>query len=129
MLDHFLISRYHMFLMVYFHKKSTALEVMLKEFVQHPDCEYQIPSDLDAYLYIDDADLDVHLRKSTIPLLDEWSNKTFTKVAFESHGTPEEVDLYSREQILKEAGIPFIHRRCTDLRFRNSKPLKSPFMY
>ena len=28
------------------------------------------------------------------------------KVAFESHGTPEEVDLFSREQILKEAGIP-----------------------
>ena len=104
--DHFLISRYHMFLMVYFHKKSTALEVMLKEFVQHPDCEYQIPSDLDAYLYIDDADLDVHLRKSKIPLLDEWSNKTFTKLPLRATVRQKKWILYSREQILKKAGIP-----------------------
>lgn len=104
--DHFLISRYHMFLMVYFHKKSTALEVMLKEFVQDPSCRYRIPSDLDEYLYYDDADLDVHLRKSNIPVAQRVVTQDIYKVAFESHGTPEEVDLYNREQILKEAGIP-----------------------
>ena len=124
--DHFLISRYHMFLMVYFHKKSTALEVMLKEFVQHPDCEYQIPSDLDAYLYIDDADLDVHLRKSNIHIARRVVEQDIYKVAFESHGTPEEVDLYSREQILKEAGIPVYSSTMHGSSFSKLKATQEP---
>ena len=124
--DHFLISRYHMFLMVYFHKKSTALEVMLKEFVQNPDCEYQIPSDLDAYLYIDDADLDVHLRKSKISIAQRVVAQDIYKVAFESHGTPEEVDLYSREQILKEAGIPVYSSTMHGSSFSKLKATQAP---
>ena len=112
--------------MVYFHKKSTALEVMLKEFVQHPDCEYQIPSDLDAYLYIDDADLDVHLRKSKIPVARRVVEQDIYKVAFESHGTPEEVDLYSREQILKEAGIPVYSSTMHGSSFSKLKATQEP---
>ena len=124
--DHFLISRYHMFLMVYFHKKSTALEVMLKEFIQDPACEYQIPSDLEAYLYIDDADLDVHLRKSNVPVAQKIVTKDIYKVAFESHGTPEEVDLFSREQILKEAGIPVYSSTMHGSSFSKIKASQAP---
>ena len=61
---------------------------------------------MDAYLYIDDADLDVHLRKVKHSIVfGRVVAQDIYKVAFESHGTPEEVDLYSREQILKD-GIP-----------------------
>ena len=124
--DHFLISRYHMFLMVYFHKKSTALEVMLKEFIQDPTCQYRIPSDLDEYLYIDDADLDVHLRKSPISVAQRVVNQDIYKVAFESHGMPEEVDLYNREQVLKEEGIPVYSSTMHGSSFSKIKATQAP---
>ena len=89
-------------------------------------------------MYIDDADLDVHLRKSSIPVTG-WSQNVY-KAAFESRGTPEEV-IVRREQILKEAGILFIHRRawifffkikasrlrftCSSLRYDRLEPLYS----
>ena len=124
--DHFLISRYHMFLMVYFHKKSTALEVMLKEFVQDAACQYRIPSDLDEYLYFDDADLDVHLRKSNIAVAQRVVNQDIYKVAFESHGTPEDVDLYNREQVLKEEGIPVYSSTMHGSSFSKIKATQAP---
>ncbi len=124
--DHFLISRYHMFLMVYFHKKSTALEVMLKEYIQDPECTYRIPSDLEAYLYVDDADLDVHLRKSNLRVAKRVVTQDIYKVAFESHGTPEEVDLYNREQILKEEGIAVYSSTMHGSSFSLLKPGQPP---
>lgn len=124
--DHFLISRYHMFLMVYFHKKSTALEVMLKEYIQDPVCTYRIPSDLDAYLYVDDADLDVQLRKSPIYVAQRVVQQDIYRVAFESHGTAEEVDLYTREQTLKEAGIPVYSSTMHGSSFSTLKPGQPP---
>jgi hypothetical protein len=99
---------------------------MLKEFVQDPDCKYRIPSDLDAYLYIDDADLDVHLRKSKIAIAQRVVAQDIYKVAFESHGTPEEVDLYSREQILKEAGIPVYSSTMHGSSFSKLKATQAP---
>lgn len=124
--DHFLISRYHMFLMVYFHKRSTAMEVMLKEFIQQPDCHYKIPNDLDAYLYIDDADLDVHLRNQKMPIAKKIVDNDIHKVAFERHGTPEEVDLFNREMALREAGIPVFALTTHGSSFSKIKVSQSP---
>ena len=124
--DHFLISRYHMFLMVYFHKRSTAMEVMLKDFIQSEDCTYQIPSDLDAYLYVDDADLNVHLRHSKVPIAKRIVEQDVFRVAFEQHGSPEEVDLDGREKAIKDAGIPVYSLTMHGTTFSKIKPGKSP---
>ena len=120
--DHFLISRYHMFLMVYFHKRSTAMEVMLKDFIQSEDCTYHIPSDLDAYLYVDDADLNVHLRHSKVPIAKSIVEQDVFRVAFEQHGAPEEVDLDGREKALKDAGIPVYSLTMHGSAFSKIKP-------
>ena len=69
----------------------------------------------------------MHLRKSKIPVARRWSNKTFTKLPLRA-GTPEEVDLYSREQILKEAGIPVYSSTMHGSSFSKLKPLRANFM-
>ncbi len=52
--DDFLLSRHHMFLMVYFHKKSVCYDHMLRRFyAQYP--EYcRAPADPEDYLHFDD---------------------------------------------------------------------------
>ncbi len=52
--DDFLLSRHHMFLMVYFHKKSVCYDHMLQRFYeQFPDL-CRAPADPEAYLELDD---------------------------------------------------------------------------
>lgn len=106
--DNFLLSRYHMFLMVYFHKRAVGFELMFQQYMKSEGCEYQIPADLSEYLYQDDADLKVHLRKSKHPFARLLIGNKPYKVAFERHGSIEDVDLQVRESILKEAGIPVL---------------------
>lgn len=124
--DNFLLSRYHMFLMVYFHKRAVAFELMFQQYMKSEDCEYRIPADLDQYLYKDDADLNVHLRSSNHPFARLLiSNKPY-KVAFERHGSIEEVDLQVREAILKEAGIPVLVESSVGSSFSKLKPGQPP---
>jgi HD superfamily phosphohydrolase len=65
--EDFLLSRLHMFLMVYFHYKSVIYEEMLKAYMQGPRCTYRIPADIERYLGCDDAELAAHLTKSKDP--------------------------------------------------------------
>lgn len=52
--DDFLLSRHHMFLIVYFHKKSVCYDQMLRRFYQEWGHECQAPADPEAYLAFDD---------------------------------------------------------------------------
>ena len=66
--DDFLLSRYHMFVMVYFHYRSVCLEKILSEyFISSPE-EYQIPEDIEQYFEHDDYYLMRIIRKSRNPL-------------------------------------------------------------
>ena len=47
--EDFLISRFHMFLMVYFHYKSVVFDEMLGQYLASPDCDYRLPADIEAY--------------------------------------------------------------------------------
>ncbi len=59
--DDFLISRHHMYLMVYFHHKSIVYEEMLVRYLTSPDCSYFLPPDLDEYVRCTDYSLYEHL--------------------------------------------------------------------
>ncbi len=106
--DDFMIARHHMFLMVYFHHKSVVYEELLKRWVVSPDCDWQLPADMNEYLYWDDSSLQVHLRKSSI----EWARRVVErrpyKRVYEVHGTPEDVDLSEEIQALEGGHIDFI---------------------
>jgi uncharacterized protein len=110
--DDYLISRHHMFLMVYFHHKSVCYEEILKRFLQESD-EWQIPSELDQYLQIDDSSFLQVLRQSS----NEWArrlveHRIYRRVV-ERHGTPEQVDLSAQEGRLVDAGIDVISANST----------------
>ncbi|MCB9640739.1 MAG: HD domain-containing protein [Myxococcales bacterium] len=65
--EDFLLSRYHMFFSVYYHHGSICYQEMLQRFfLEEPDA-YPLPSDLEAYLRTDDAELLTALRRSKNP--------------------------------------------------------------
>ena len=106
--DDFMIARFHMFVMVYFHQKSVAYEEMLKLYMQSPDCDYELPADLEEYRRTDDAHLMAHLRTSP----NEWARRIVEfeplKVVCEAHGADAEEELAERKGRLAEVGIASI---------------------
>src|SRR5258708_23357360 len=63
--EDFLLSRYHMFLSVYFHSTSVGYEVMLQRWCESG--EYALPADPEEYLLHDDVTLLGALRASANP--------------------------------------------------------------
>ncbi len=62
--EDFLISRFHMFLMVYFHYKSVVFDEMLERYLESPDRAYSLPADIERYCDSNDAQLFSHLAQS-----------------------------------------------------------------
>jgi HD superfamily phosphohydrolase len=73
--EDFLISRFHMFLMVYFHHKSVIFDEMLGQYLSSPDCNYFLPDQIEKYCDYDDAHLNAHLSKSK----NEWARRIIEK--------------------------------------------------
>jgi len=107
----FLMSRYHMFLMVYFHHKSVIYEEMLRKYFQSPSASYVIPSDIEAYGEVDDYQLISYLRQEARQG-SHWAmrivNRDAWRVGLERHGQAEDIDLGPWITALKEAEIPLI---------------------
>lgn len=106
--DDFLLCRFHMFLMVYFHYKSVCLEKMLKRYFKNAPNEYQIPADIEEYLNHDDHLLMKTLRNSD----DYWANKivrnSIPKKIFEAFGRSQTEQLKALEEYLSQSGIDYI---------------------
>ncbi|MGB0589550.1 MAG: HD domain-containing protein [Myxococcota bacterium] len=62
--EHFLLARYHMFQMVYFHGKSDIYDAMLREWLREVGDDARFPADPEAYVDCDDAWLLRRLRAS-----------------------------------------------------------------
>jgi hypothetical protein len=73
--EDFLISRFHMFLMVYFHHKSIVFDSMLGQYFKSSDCDYFLPSDIEKYCESNDAQLYAHLARSS----NEWARRITEK--------------------------------------------------
>ena len=52
--DDFLLSRFHMFMMVYFHYRAVCMEKMLEKYFQEARTEYSIPHNIEEYQKHDD---------------------------------------------------------------------------
>ncbi len=121
-LDDFLIARFHMFLMVYFHQKSIAYEKMLERYMRSPDCDYRLPADLDEWLWCDDAHLVSHLRNST----SEWARRIVQmrpyKLLVEAHGRLDQVDVSAHHQALQAAGVDVMEAGTRGALARGPKP-------
>jgi hypothetical protein len=111
--DHFLLARHHMFLMVYFHHKSVIYEELLRRYVTSPESTWTMPSDLDAYLHIDDPSLMVHLRGSDHPMARRVVEQRPYRRVLERHGDERAADLSREADRLQAEGIDVVRASST----------------
>lgn len=106
--DDFLLCRFHMFLMVYFHYKAVCLEKMLARYFKAAPNEYRIPSDIEEYLEHDDHRLMKVLRGSS----NIWAKKIMLNdippKIFETFGSDQLPGLAKLEQMLQSNGVDYI---------------------
>ncbi|MEI6790285.1 MAG: HD domain-containing protein, partial [Myxococcaceae bacterium] len=62
--EDFLLSRYHMFASVYLHHTPVIFEKMLQKYFEESKDAFELPSDLEEYVLLDDIEIYTHLRKS-----------------------------------------------------------------
>lgn len=83
--EDFLISRFHMFLMVYFHHRAVIYDEMLKMYFSSNDCEYELPADIEKYAECNDSHLYNHLAQSKNPWAKRITEKHSYRMLLELH--------------------------------------------
>ncbi len=73
--EHFLLARYHMFQMVYFHAKSDIYDAMLRQWLVEVGASARFPADPEQYITCDDAWLLERLRRDESP----WATRILTQ--------------------------------------------------
>ncbi|HEX4383398.1 MAG TPA: HD domain-containing protein [Myxococcales bacterium] len=98
--EDFLLSRYHMFLSVYFHYSSVGYEVLLQRYCDTSNGEYALPADPDEYLQHDDIALISALRASKNP----WARRVVRRQGYRLllENAPH---LNEKKELLEEAGV------------------------
>jgi HD superfamily phosphohydrolase len=103
--EDFLLSRYHMFLSVYYHHTTVNFDHMLRAFYEEAPEEFEIPSDPEAFLHCDDVALLHALRRSK----NRWASRIVAREPFKKavEFTERDVgyDLPALEAALRSAGI------------------------
>ena len=110
--DDFLLSRYHMYLMVYFHHKGIVYDEMLLKYLKSKDCDFQIPSKIEDYIHYDDYKLHTQMSTSQNTYAKLISDRRPYRRVFESHDKKSEL-LSQYELLLKESGIDVIRASST----------------
>ncbi len=106
--DDFLLSRFHMFMMVYFHYRAVCLEQMLMRYFESVKSEYAIPADIEQYLEHDDAYLMRVLRKSDNVWAQRIVKNNIPKKILETFGTVHLHQMHELETYLKSQNIDYI---------------------
>lgn len=106
--DDFLISRHHMYLMVYFHHKSIVYDEMLGMYLTSKDCTFAIPADINEYLKYNDYRLYQHLSESTNQWARRISERRPLRVLFELHSTTESGRPEKMKEALEAEGVDVI---------------------
>ncbi len=103
--EDFLLSRYHMFLSVYYHHTTVNFDFMLRRFYEEAPGEFEIPADPEAFLLCDDVALLSTLRQSK----NRWAQRIVVRQPFKKlvEFTERDLgyDLASLESALSAEGI------------------------
>lgn len=103
--EDFLLSRYHMFLSVYYHHTSVSFDYMLRRYYEEAPGEFEIPADPEAFLECDDMALHLTLRRSK----NEWAQRIVTRRGYRRVAQftelDEDYDLDTLSNLLTGAGI------------------------
>ena len=106
--DDFLLSRFHMFMMVYFHYRAVCLEQMLMRYFESSKNEYAIPANIEAYLDHDDPYLYKVLKKSQNLWAKRIVMNNIPKKILETFGTAHLGQMHELEVFLKAENIDYI---------------------
>ncbi len=103
--EDFLLSRYHMFLSVYYHHTSVSFDHMLRRYYEEAPGEFEIPAEPEAFLQCDDVALLHTLRQSK----NQWAQRIVTRRGFKRVAQfterDEGYDLGQLSSALNAAGI------------------------
>ncbi len=106
--DDFLLSRYHMFIMVYFHYRAVCLEQLLYKYFKTSPTEYVIPASIEEYIEHDDQFLMKVLRKSKNKYAEAVVKNQVPQKIFESFNDKQEKQLTEILNYLAQENIEFI---------------------
>lgn len=103
--EDFLLSRYHMFLAVYFHHRTIAFDYMLERWFAAQRANFEVPLDSERFTAFDDHTLQMMLRASDDPWAKRIIGHEPYQMVRELHG--DEYDEYHEaiDYRLKEAGV------------------------
>ncbi len=107
--DDFLISRHHMYLMVYFHHKAIIYDEMLQRYLTSDDCDYKIPADINEYTHFTDYHFYEHIVRANNPWARRIARRAPLKMIYELHETHENKRTGEIRKQLEENDIEFIH--------------------
>ena len=127
--EDFLLSRYHMYLIVYLHHKSVVYDEMLFQFLKSDDQNTRIPSDLEEYLKVDDYWLRSHLTASN----NLWAKRIIEQKPYQmllevKSDQTEDAKHYADEleAKLKSEKIPYFRSSSTGLLSKYNAKDKTP---
>jgi len=106
--EDFLISRHHMYLMVYFHHKSIIYEEMLTRYLASADCSYRLPSSIDEYTRCTDYSLYEHLASVNNRWAKRIADRRPYRMLFELHSVSESDRPRNMAQELERLGVEVI---------------------
>jgi len=106
--DDFLLSRYHMFIMVYFHYRAVCLEQLLYKYFKTSPNEYKIPASIEEYIEHDDQYLMKILKKSKNKYAEAIIKNQVPQKIYESFNEKQELTLDKIEEFLKAENIEYI---------------------
>lgn len=106
--DDFLLSRYHMFIMVYFHYRAVCLEQLLYKYFQTSPNEYVIPANIEEYIEHDDQYLMKILKRSKNKYAEAIIKNQVPQKIFESFNDEQEKTLNDIQAYLESEKIEFI---------------------
>lgn len=109
--DDFLLSRYHMFVMVYFHYRAVCLEQLLYKYFETSPEEYLIPADIEEYIEHDDHFLMKIMRKSKNRYANEIVRNEIPAKVYESFNEGQKSHLEKIQEYLASENIEYI--RCS----------------
>lgn len=108
--DDFLLSRYHMFLMVYFHYKVECFDQMLKRYYEQTP-NFTVPADPETFLTFDDPAVFRELQQGASQ--SRWARGILSGTSLSCvaergwHGRSD--DLSVLENRLEDAGLDYVH--------------------
>jgi HD superfamily phosphohydrolase len=106
--DDFLISRHHMFLMVYFHHKAIIYDETLLKFIRSKDCDVRLPADIHEYLDWDDYKLNLLMRANPNRWAQMIARRQPFRMLVELHDQSAHLDLNALEKKLIGEGVETI---------------------